>query len=1041
MKKTTVFLILLILFSGIIYSASITINTSTQRAIISPYIYGTNQQMEGDENLTIMRLGGNRMTGFNWENNASNAGTDWQNSSDDYMCGATGVSTYDCANTSGAVVDAFVDYNVAHGYKSIVTLPMAGYVAADKSGDVTTPAPSSRWDQVVYAKGSAFQYPPNLTDGLVYDDEEVAYLVQKYGNATGPNGVMIYQLDNEPALWPSTHPMIHPAATGAAELLTKGIALSTAIKNVDASAQVFGPVFYGVWSMNNLGNPPDWAGIQTAGNYDWYVDYYLDKMKQAETTAGKRLLDAIDIHFYSEAHEGLYPPFNYAANCRITDDACTSAAAQQARLQAPRTLWDPTYIENSSVGQWLQPILPLIPKVQASIDKYYPGTKIAFTEHGFGGGNDFSGGLCIADVLGIFGKYGVYVATMWKTGYGLFHSAAYKLYRNYNGADAVYGNTKIYCESSDVPNITSYASINGSDDTVVHIIVINKAATAQTANVNITSGTVYSTGEAWAFGGTDPSITQRAAPVISGNSFSYSVPAYSAFHFICRAGGTPTNTPVVTVTNTPTITVTQTASPVFSATPTSTPTSTVPVTILNTFDSETYNGVMAAGANSAISINTANAAAITEGSGSLKVDITNAAAGWNDGIGGDTGFVPSDWSSAASITMDVYVDPANIPWLTGSAWHELVFYVNTGDGKNYRPITLVQPLTSGMNHLTFPIDWTLDTAAHPADPNTAALAPADPISDYFFVINSDPANLKTGTMYFDDMVIHYKSATSTPTITATGTPSKTVTPTITCTNTSSVTGTATGTLTPTFTRTNSATITLSSTPSPVYTLTITGTLTPTFTRTNSATITLSPTSSPVYTLTITGTVTGTSTNTPTVTVTATPTVTGSVTRTLTATVTTTTTPTFTRTATPTNTKIPATNTATPTITQSLTISLTPTPGLSGTPTPAQTEKGQLKIVNAITAPNPYQGTGKLVLAFTLTRSINRFEFKLFTSSFRLVRDVRLNNTFASGYNVTEVNAGQVSGLANGTYYYVIKVSGAEGTSANSKLGVLVVIKK
>jgi hypothetical protein len=125
----------------------------------------------------------------------------------------------------------------------------------------------------------------------------------------------------------------------------------------------------------------------------------------------------------------------------------------------------------------------------------------------------------------------------------------------------------------------------------------------------------------------------------------------------------------------------------------------------------------------------------------------------------------------------------------------------------------------------------------------------------------------------------------------------------------------------------------------------------------------------------------------------------------------------------------------------LTISLTPTPGLSGTPTPAQTEKGQLKIVNAITAPNPYQGTGKLVLAFTLTRSINRFEFKLFTSSFRLVRDVRLNNTFASGYNVTEVNAGQVSGLANGTYYYVIKVSGAEGTSANSKLGVLVVIKK
>ena len=94
--------ILVYIFINIFMSvngANIIINTSSQRLAISPYIYGTNQQMEGDENLTIMRLGGNRMTGLNWETNASNAGSDYQQSSDNYMCGAIEypLSTTECA--------------------------------------------------------------------------------------------------------------------------------------------------------------------------------------------------------------------------------------------------------------------------------------------------------------------------------------------------------------------------------------------------------------------------------------------------------------------------------------------------------------------------------------------------------------------------------------------------------------------------------------------------------------------------------------------------------------------------------------------------------------------------------------------------------------------------------------------------------------------------------------------------------------------------------------------------------------------------------
>ncbi|MCX8093338.1 MAG: glycoside hydrolase family 44 protein, partial [Candidatus Goldbacteria bacterium] len=542
-----------------LYSANITINTSSGRQAISPYIYGTNQLMEGGENTTLYRLGGNRLTGYNWENNYSNAGSDWYHTSDTWLCSSNYGFGADC-NQPGGLIRRFHQESLSRGMQSIITVPMAGYVAADQAGTVTLAqtAPSARWKQVIPKKPGPLVYPPDLTDNYVYVDEEVNYLVSQFGNASTPTGVKFYALDNEPALWNETHPRIHPTPCYAAELVNKSIATAKAIKDVDPYCEIFGPVFFGFWSMNDLQNPPDWATEK--GSYQWYVDYYLAKMKQASDADGRRLLDALDFHWYSEAREGLAPPFTYSTPgvCRITEDTCTSSAAQIARMQAPRTLWDSTYVENSPIAQWYSWALPLLPKVQNSINTYYPGTKIAITEFAHGGGNDYSGGISMADTLGIFGKYGVYAATMWKTAYGPYHSAAYKIFRNYNGANGKYGDTKVYCESNDVPNITAYASINGSDESELHIIVINKAGTNQTANVNITSPVTYTSAECWGFGGSSYNITSRTAPVLSGNSFSYSVPAYTVLHFVLRSNTTPTNTPIVTASNTRTTTPTRT---------------------------------------------------------------------------------------------------------------------------------------------------------------------------------------------------------------------------------------------------------------------------------------------------------------------------------------------------------------------------------------------------------------------------------------------------------------------------------------------------
>jgi hypothetical protein len=58
-------------------TVNFTINTAADRAPISPLIYGTNQILQSTDNYKSLRMGGNRITGLNWENNASNAGSDY----------------------------------------------------------------------------------------------------------------------------------------------------------------------------------------------------------------------------------------------------------------------------------------------------------------------------------------------------------------------------------------------------------------------------------------------------------------------------------------------------------------------------------------------------------------------------------------------------------------------------------------------------------------------------------------------------------------------------------------------------------------------------------------------------------------------------------------------------------------------------------------------------------------------------------------------------------------------------------------------------
>ncbi len=444
------------------YTMNVSVKLNGEKKEISPYIYGVNEygNVNNLKNITVnnIRQGGNRYTAYNWETNWSNAGNDWTHSSDtnigDDVNGA-GYAARKLSETCGK-------YNVPY---KLTTLQMAGYVSADKNGSVSEAeaAPSARWNKVEFRKDGELSLTPDLSDGTVYMDEYVNYLVKTLGDSSTSTGIQAYSLDNEPVLWNDSHPRIHADEVTNSELVSKSIELAKVVKEIDPNAEVFGPAFWGMLPCIQIGESgngftdPEWQAVKS--NYNWYLDYYLDQMSQAEKECGTRLLDVIDVHYYAQ-----------------------DCSTDEARLQAARSLYDPTYVENS----WLQPYMgqyfPFIPNIQKSIDKYYPGTKISVSEYNLANiadekntGKSVVSAIAETEALGCFADNNVYFATYWGTLPECpYVESAINLYTNYDGEGAAFGDTLVEAETEDISLATAYAAVNGSDNSEVTMVISNK---------------------------------------------------------------------------------------------------------------------------------------------------------------------------------------------------------------------------------------------------------------------------------------------------------------------------------------------------------------------------------------------------------------------------------------------------------------------------------------------------------------------------------------------------------------------------------------
>jgi len=488
---------------------------------ISPYVYGLNDQDPTGLNVTVRRLGGNRTTGYNWENNASNAGNDWKHSSDGWLCTKHGY--IDC-DVPGAVVTHFIEENQKVGLDSLVTLPLAGFVAADKDGEVSPEetAPSKRFVKMAFRKKGSFSLVPNLKDGVVYEDEFVNFLAAKF-HKSSQGGVKFFALDNEPSLWSETHPRIHPTPTTYGEILERDCQGSDAVQRVDPQALVFGPVLYGWQAYLTLQHAPD--AVEKNSRSESFLDYYLTQMKAREKKSGKRMVHVLDLHWYPEAR---------GKDIRITEGDL-SPESVEARLQAPRSLWDPGYMEESWIARTWKKSIQLIPWLKEKIDKDYPGTKLAFTEYDYGAGEDVSGGLAQSDVLGIFGREGIFMSNYWgelKT----YNKAAFQLYRNYDGKNSAFGGTSVSAATEDVVQTSIYASTDPLKPGWLWMVVLNKnPKDSLHGHFKIQGSKTYHHYLAYGFDGKSPEIRLLGEGDLKDkNEFDLDLPSLSARLFVCQ---------------------------------------------------------------------------------------------------------------------------------------------------------------------------------------------------------------------------------------------------------------------------------------------------------------------------------------------------------------------------------------------------------------------------------------------------------------------------------------------------------------------------
>lgn len=498
---------------------TIAINAAANRTAISPLIYGvafaSSSNVLQDLNVPLHRSGGNATTRYNWQLNATSHAADW------YF-----ESIAESSSSAGGDGDDFIQESKGGGAQPMLTIPIIGWVAklganraslasyaTNKYGVQTATDP---WWNL--AGNGVAPNGMNITNNNPMDANQpvttnfqsgwVQHLTNQWGLATN-GGLRYYLMDNEWSLWNSTHRDVHPAGATMDEVLGDFCSHAAMIKGIDPNALVLGPEEWGwpgyiysgsdqAWSgANNDYNPADFPDRKAHGNQD-FGPWFLRQVEARGQAAGRRLLDVFTFHCYPQ--EG-----------NVGSDAADTATAL-LRNQSTRQFWDTNYVDPS----WINQVIALIPRMKSWVATNYPGTKVGITEYNWGAEAAINGATAQADILGIFGREGLDLATRWTTPDAATPTyLAIKMYRNYDGNKSTFGNTNVLTTVPNPDKLSAFGAVRSVDGALTLMVINKDLNNATPINASLTNFNATGNAQRWQL--TASNVITRLPDLAFGN--------------------------------------------------------------------------------------------------------------------------------------------------------------------------------------------------------------------------------------------------------------------------------------------------------------------------------------------------------------------------------------------------------------------------------------------------------------------------------------------------------------------------------------------
>jgi hypothetical protein len=532
--------LLFLIFAGTLAAQNpavdISVDASANRHPINPNIYGV---AYGDAstlpqlNVPLNRLGGNNTSRYNWQLNADNRAADWYFESIGYS-----------SAVAGEVGDTFISNTKSAGAQAMITIPMVGWVA--KLG--ANRGKLASFSQAKYGTqtGNDWQWFPDAGNGILaatgkpvtgnnpndadvpadstFQQAWVQHIVGKWG-AANAGGLRYYILDNEHSIWHSTHADVHSTGATMDEIKAKMLDYAAKIKTADPAALVVGPEEWG-WSGYLLsgydqqyGSLHGWSVMPDRNNHGGmdYLPWLLSQLKQNTVAGGLRPLDVFTVHYYPQGGE-------------FGND--TSTAMQLLRNRSTRSLWDPNYVDQSWIGTQVE----LIPRLRNWVNTYYfAGTPVGITEYNWGAEGHINGATTQADILGIFGREGLDLATRWTSPDPSTPTfKAIQMYRNYDGAKSAFGDTSVSAMVPNPDNVSAFAAVRSSDGALT-ILVVSKYLTGSTpVSLSLSQFAAGPVAHVWQLTASN-SIQQLADVPVSSGTIAATLPQQSITLFVIPA--------------------------------------------------------------------------------------------------------------------------------------------------------------------------------------------------------------------------------------------------------------------------------------------------------------------------------------------------------------------------------------------------------------------------------------------------------------------------------------------------------------------------